>query len=53
MAIDFLIKAGTPLNMDEGKHVMYDLLLWLTDQPIDIWDKFLTENGFSQLKAIE
>lgn len=50
-AIDFLTKAKTPLDEDDVKHKLYDDLLRLTNAPINVWNEYLTENGFSHLKA--
>lgn len=50
-AIDFLTKAKTPLDEDDVKHKLYDDLLRLTNTPINVWNEYLTENGFSHLKA--
>lgn len=51
-AIDFLTKAKTPLEEDNALHMLYDDLLRITDEPIDTWNKYLTENGREPLKAV-
>ena len=51
-AIDFLTKAKTPLEKDNALHMLYDDLLRITDEPIDTWNKYLTENGGEPLKAV-
>lgn len=43
-ANDFLTKAKTPLEKDNALHILYDDLLRITDEPIDFWNKYLTEN---------
>lgn len=48
-AIDFLVKAKTPLDKNNALHMLYDDLLRITDEPIDIWNKYLTENGEKKL----
>lgn len=50
-AIDFLTKAKTPLDENKALHKLYDHLLRFTDEGIDVWDKYLTENGEAPLKA--
>ena len=44
-AIDFFKIAGIHLDENVDKHKLYDNLLRITDEPIDVWDKYLTENG--------
>lgn len=51
-AIDFLTKAKTPLEKNNALHMLYDDLLRITDEPIDFWNKYLTENGRESLKAV-
>ncbi|HRR76608.1 MAG TPA: hypothetical protein P5191_07320 [Ruminococcus sp.] len=51
-AIDFLKKAKTPLDKNNALHMLYDDLLRITDEPIDTWNKYLTENGREPLKAV-
>lgn len=50
-AIDFLTKAKTPLDENKALHKLYDHLLRFTDEGINIWDKYLTENGGAPLKT--
>jgi hypothetical protein len=51
-AIDFLTKAKTPLEKDNALHKLYDDLLRITDEPIDVWNKYLTENNEEPLEAV-
>ncbi len=51
-AIDFLIKAKTPLDENNALHMLYDNLLRITDEPINVWDKYLTENGEAPLRVV-
>lgn len=53
IAIDFLVKAGTPLKEGNLLHKLYDDLLRLTDTPIKVWDEYLTENGFPPLLSTD
>ncbi len=50
-AIEFLTKAKTPLEEDNALHMLYDDLLRIPDEPIDTWNKYLTENGEAALTA--
>lgn len=51
-AIDFLTKAKTPLEEDNALHMLYDDLLRITDEPIEVWNNYLTENGEEPLEAV-
>ena len=50
-AIDFLTKAGTPLDENDIKHKLYDDLLRCADEPIIFWNNYLIENGFSPFES--